>query len=107
MAVLAIGKGRWDQDSDIDKDVQDWPLGFVINTTSSGREAWHGNWLGVTCAACHTAQIEYQGKIMRVDGAPTMANLNQFLWDLQAALKATYEDGLNNGDKFKRYAKNF
>lgn len=36
-----------------------------------------------------------------------MADLNQFLWDLQAALKVTYEDGLNNGDKFKRYAKNF
>lgn len=44
---------------------------------------------------------------MRVDGAPTMADLNQFLWDLQAAFKATYEDGLKNGDKFKRYAKNF
>lgn len=104
---LPLEKADRDQDSDIDKDVQDWPLGFVINTTSSGREAWHGNWLGVTCAACHTAQIEYQGKKMRVDGAPTMADLNQFLWDLQAAFKATYEDGLKNGDKFKRYAKNF
>ncbi|MFO0699300.1 MAG: di-heme-cytochrome C peroxidase [Nitrospira sp.] len=96
-----------DRDSDVDKDVQDWPLGFVINSTSSGKQAWHGNWLGVNCAACHTAQIEYQGKKMRVDGAPTMSNLNQFLWDLQAALKATYEDGLNNGEKFERYAKNF
>lgn len=104
---LPLEKADRDQDSDIDKDVQDWPLGFVINTTSSGREAWHDNWLGVTCAACHTAQIEYQGKKMRVDGAPTMADLNQFLWDLQAAFKATYEDGLKNGDKFKRYAKNF
>jgi hypothetical protein len=36
-----------------------------------------------------------------------MADLNQFLWDLQAALRATYADGLKNGDKFKRYAKNF
>lgn len=104
---LPLEKTDRDQDSDVDKDVQDWPLGFVINTTSSGRQVWHGNWLGVTCAACHTAQIEYQGKKVRVDGAPTMANLNQFLWDLQDALSATYEDGLKGGDKFKRYAKNF
>lgn len=104
---LPLEKADRDQDSDIDKDVQDWPLGFVINSTSSGRQAWHGNWLGVTCAACHTAKIEYQEKNMRVDGAPTMANLSQFLRDLQAALKATYDDGLDNGDKFKRYAKNF
>jgi cytochrome c2 len=96
-----------DQDSDVDKDVQDWPLGFVINTTSSGKEAWHGKWLGLTCAGCHSGQIEYQTKKIRIDGAPTMANVTQFLWDLQAALKATYEDGLKNGDKFKRYAKNF
>jgi hypothetical protein len=96
-----------DQDSDVDKDVQDWPLGFVINTTSTGKEAWHGKWLGLTCAGCHTGQVEYDTKKLRIDGAPTMADLNQFLWDLQAALKATYEDGLNNGDKFKRYAKNF
>ncbi len=96
-----------DQHSDVDKEVQDWPLGFVITSTSSGKPAWHGNWLGVTCAACHTAQIEYQTKKLRIDGAPTMADLNQFLWDLQAALRVTYEDGLNNGDKFTRYAKNF
>lgn len=96
-----------DQDSDVDKDVQDWPLGFVINTTSSGKEAWHGKWLGLTCAGCHSTAIEHHTKTIRIDGAPTMANVTQFLWDLQAALRATYEDGLKNGDKFKRYAKNF
>jgi hypothetical protein len=96
-----------DQESDVDQEVEDWPLGFVITNTTSGKQDWRGKWLGVTCAACHTAKIEYQEKKIRVDGAPTMANLNQFLWDLQAALKATYDDGLNNGDKFKRYAKNF
>jgi hypothetical protein len=96
-----------DQHSDIDKEVQDWPLGFVITNTTSGKQAWRGKWLGVNCAGCHTGQVEYNQKKIRIDGAPTMANLNQFLWDLQAALKATYEDGLKNGDKFKRYAKNF
>ena len=104
---LTLEKTDRDQDSDVDQTLQDWPLGFAINSNSSGKEAWQGKWLGVTCAACHTAQIEYNRKKIRVDGAPTMANVNQFLWDLQAALRATYEDGLKNGDKFKRYAQNF
>lgn len=104
---LTLEKTDRDHRSDVDQEVQDWPLGFVITHTSSGKEAWQGNWLGLTCAGCHTGQVEYQAKKLRIDGAPTMADLNQFLWDLQAALRATYEDGQNNGDKFKRYAKNF
>ena len=104
---LTLEKTDRDQDSDVDQSLQDWPLGFAINKISSGKEAWRGEWLGVTCAACHTTQIEYHAKKLRIDGAPTMANVNQFLWDLQAALRATYEDGLKNGDKFKRYAQNF
>ncbi len=104
---LQLEKTDMDQDSDVDKDIQDWPLGFVINDISSGKEAWRGKWLGLTCAGCHSAQIEYQAKTIRIDGAPSMADVSQFLWDLRAALRATYEDGLKNGDKFKRYAKNF
>jgi hypothetical protein len=104
---LPLEKTDAGQHSDVDQDVQDWPLGFVINTTSSGKDAWQGKWLGMNCAGCHTGQVEYHTKKIRIDGAPTMADLNQFLWDLQAALRATYEDGLKNGDKFKRYAKNF
>lgn len=96
-----------DQDSDVDKTAQDWPLGFVINSNPSGKEAWRGQWLGLNCAGCHTGQIEYHSKKLRIDGAPTMVDLNQFLWDLQAALRATYDDGLKNGEKFKRYANNF
>lgn len=104
---LSLEKTDRDHRSDVDQEVQDWPLGLVLTHTSSGKEAWEGNWLGLTCAGCHTGQVEYQTKKLRIDGAPTMADLNQFLWDLQAALRATYEDGLKNGDKFKRYAKNF
>lgn len=104
---LLLEKTDVDADSDVDKDVPDWPLGFVIDDATSGKQGWQGRWLGVTCAACHTAQIEYRGKKLRIDGGPTMANANQFLWDLRDALKTTYEDGLKNGEKFKRYAQHF
>ncbi|NET07609.1 MAG: cytochrome c [Symploca sp. SIO2B6] len=34
--------------------------------------------IGLTCAACHTAQINYQGKGIRVEGGPSMVNLKKF-----------------------------
>ncbi len=104
---LLLEKTDIDADSDVDKDVPDWPLGFVIDDVTSGKQEWRGKWLGVTCAACHTAQIEYRGKKIRITGGPSMANANQFLWDLRDAFKSTYEDGRNNGEKFKRYAQHF
>ena len=29
---------------------------------------WKGEQIGVTCAACHTGQLNYQGKRIRIDG---------------------------------------
>lgn len=106
---LLLEKTDVDADSDVDKDAPDWPLGFAINDVTSGKQEWRGKWLGMTCAACHTTEIHYTKKNakIRIDGGPTMANFNQFVWDLRDALKATYEDGLKNGQKFKRYAQNF
>ena len=31
--------------------------------------------LGLTCAACHTGQIHYNGTSLRIDGAPAMIDL--------------------------------
>jgi mono/diheme cytochrome c family protein len=30
---------------------------------------------GLNCAACHTGQIEFQGRTLRIDGAPNMADI--------------------------------
>jgi hypothetical protein len=63
------------------------PIGFVIDGNAATGE------LGMTCAACHTAQLEYQkdGKTyaLRLDGAPANADFQQFLTDLTAAARAT------------------
>ncbi|MEE9148326.1 MAG: hypothetical protein V3U27_13105, partial [Candidatus Tectomicrobia bacterium] len=29
-------------------------------------------WFGFTCAACHTSEIRYQGKTLRIDGGPPL-----------------------------------
>ena len=57
-------------------------------------------WMGLTCAACHTTEIKYQDITMRVDGGPTLADFQSFNVDLVMALKAT----LNSEEKFKRFS---
>jgi hypothetical protein len=67
--------------------VDGMPVGFVVDTRSAPAE------VGMTCAACHTGQIEYdQGGVthaLRIDGAPAKADFQQFLLDLRAAANAT------------------
>ena len=53
------------------------PVGFVIDGPIASGE------LGLTCAACHTGQLEYtQGGVvhaLRIDGAPAKTDAQQFL----------------------------
>ncbi len=63
------------------------PVGFVIDGSVAPEQ------LGMTCAACHTAQLEYQkdgvAHALRLDGAPANADFQRFLTDLLAASRAT------------------
>jgi len=52
----------------------------------------HEDKVGVTCAACHTAQINYRGTAMRIDGAPALVDLFGFFPEVVAAIKATLAD---------------
>ena len=56
------------------------PIGFVIDGDAAS------GMIGMTCAACHTAQLEYMkdGKThaLRIDGAPTNADFQAFVTDL-------------------------
>ena len=86
-----------------------WPLGLVKDTVKSGK--WKGEWIGMTCAACHTAEIHYKGSKIRIDGGPAMADFTRFINELDASLEETYKDGLKkdgrDGEKFERYASRF
>lgn len=112
---LALDDSDWNPKSDVHRDdiATGWPVGFVIDTRTSGKQKWRGEWLGPTCAACHTTQLEYQdGKTkkewkVRVAGGPTMADVNLFLRDLTNSFRAVYEDGKKGGDRFKQYAEKF
>lgn len=59
------------------------PVGFAKDEYS-GKD-----YVGYTCAACHTGQVNYQGKAIRIDGGPAMADMTGFLAALEAALQET------------------
>lgn len=74
------------------------PVGFALETDKKTGDAW----VGLTCAACHTNQVDFKGKKIIVEGAPTLANFTLFYAELISAMKATIGDE----EKFERFAKN-
>jgi len=70
------------------------PIGFVRN------EYQEKTYVGLTCAACHSNQINYQGVGIRIDGAPTLGDIQLLLEDLAVAMQTT----ASNEEKFQRLA---
>ncbi|MCB1962896.1 MAG: hypothetical protein KDF24_06985 [Rhodocyclaceae bacterium] len=62
------------------------PLGFVRDDYK-GRE-----YVGLTCAACHTGQVNFQGQAIRIDGGPAGSDMERFMKDVGRALTATLND---------------
>lgn len=90
------------------------PIGFVLDTSRPSIETKEGflgpdfdrgrypvtdDWLGLTCAACHTSELTFKGRTYRVDGGAAMADVETLLGELAKALRATVSDD----EKFKRF----
>lgn len=91
--------------------VENLPVGFAANSaddTNLGYSSRHWfagqghneKWVGLTCSACHTAQLEFAGKPIRIDGGPSLFDFQSFIEAVDAALAAT----LNDPAKFARFA---
>jgi cytochrome c2 len=48
-----------------------------------------GEFLSITCAACHTAQIKFNDTLIRIDGGPAMHSVAGFIVNAYLALAAT------------------
>ncbi|MGS2718147.1 di-heme-cytochrome C peroxidase [Eionea flava] len=73
------------------------PDGLVVGFV---KETYQGkDYMGYTCAACHTGQVNYQGKAIRIDGGPAMADMVGFLTGLEKSMQAT----LTDEDKKQRF----
>ncbi len=68
------------------------PIGFALDAAGDGR------WVGLTCTACHTAMLKYQGHNIVIEGGPGMLDFNQFEAEILSSLTAT----LNDTGKFDR-----
>ena len=56
---------------------------------------------GITCAACHTGEVNYNGKGLLIDGGAAMIDVTLF----QNKLSVTLAETLLEGRKFDRFAK--
>jgi hypothetical protein len=66
----------------------DLPIGLTKTVVSSGQFA--GTYMGMTCAACHTGQIQHQGQQIRIDGGvANRFDLVRWIRTLSESLDAT------------------
>lgn len=72
------------------------PIGFSPDFDQRTGRAW----MGFTCAACHTNQLNYEENKILIEGAPTLANFTLFFNELIEALDITLVDT----SKFARFA---
>lgn len=64
------------------------------------RDEYQGKaFMGFTCAACHTTQINYKDTGIRIDGGPANSDMENFMIGLAEALYATLET-LEKRDRF-------
>ncbi|MFL0809789.1 MAG: hypothetical protein K6L76_05190 [Agarilytica sp.] len=71
------------------------PDGLPVGFTHTGT-----GWIGISCAACHTGLLSFEGTRYLIDGAPGMLNFSQFESEISTALNAH----LNDHEKFQRLA---
>ncbi|HMW41549.1 MAG TPA: di-heme-cytochrome C peroxidase [Plasticicumulans sp.] len=74
------------------------PVGFVKDQRPA--TDIRGQWLGMTCAACHTAQLRIKGVEVRVDGGPGLVDFDGFMNGMVAAM----DRAAASPDAFSRFA---
>jgi hypothetical protein len=81
------------------------PIGFSrVSVDLPDRKpysCWKGDWVGLTCAACHTGQLRHLGQQIRIEGGPAHHDVELFGSRLSAALAATFA----SSPKFTRFAR--
>jgi hypothetical protein len=64
-----------------------WPIGITVDHNNGGIPQ-----AGITCSLCHSGQIEYHGKSVRIDGGSTTIDPAAFAIELQRAVIQTGDD---------------
>jgi cytochrome c5 len=67
------------------------PVGMTVGR-SRNADAKGIEMVGFSCAACHSGEITYRGKSIRLDGAPGMIDLQSYQVEFQQSLDAVLKD---------------
>lgn len=70
------------------------PVGLV-----SDSDKQQGDYLGLTCTACHTGQVSVQGQTIYIDGSQALIDFTRFEHSVLDSLKSTVADT----EKFSRF----
>lgn len=65
------------------------PDGLPVGFSKARRKFGPGQgqeWVGLTCAACHTGQIDYKGSTIEIQGGPARANFKTFRTNILLAI---------------------
>lgn len=76
------------------------PVGITVGKRSGVGDI---EMIGVNCSACHVGQLSYQGRALRVDGAPNLFDITMFYTDLANSTKDTVKDPEKLWAFVKRY----
>lgn len=68
------------------------PLGVIKDVVKDRGDKKAKDYVGFTCATCHTGEIKVDGKRVLVDGGQTFLQFEPFVTSLQDALAATQRD---------------
>ena len=78
------------------------PIGFSrteLHLDKGPFQCWQGNWVGLTCAACHTSQVNYHGTSLLIEGGPAHNDIETFRANLAQAFAAN----ASNPEKAQRF----
>lgn len=81
------------------------PFGLPVGLSVAKHEGSPLKMVGMTCAACHSGQIEYNGRKRDLIGAPGMFDPDRFFDELADAAEATLRDREKRFRFLKRYVR--
>ena len=70
-------------------------------SSTQGLHSEYKEWLGLTCAACHTSEIRYNDQTFRIEGGPSLSDFQSFFEEMSKAVDQTTQDD----EKLTRFAK--
>lgn len=81
------------------------PLGLPVGLTIDGYAYEGPRYIGMTCAACHTNNLKYNGNLVRIDGGQSILNFQKFMEEMDRSVFSVAQDSTKLTQYLKRVRK--